>query len=70
MTAAGGGKVQVSYIIDTTGSVRVPFILNSPGPEFGVATLAAVKQWQFSPPMQNGQPVLVEDTRSFTFGKN
>jgi outer membrane biosynthesis protein TonB len=68
--ANGGGKVQVSYIIDTDGRVRVPFITNATRPELGVATLAAVKQWQFSSPMQDGLPVLVEDTRSFTFGKN
>jgi TonB family protein len=66
---ASGGKVAVSFIIDTSGRVRVPFIVNATRPELGLATLMAVKQWQFSPPMYDGAPVLVEDTRSFTFGK-
>jgi TonB family protein len=63
------GKVAVSYIIDTTGKVRVPAVVNATQPELGLAALAAVKQWQFAPPMHDGMPVLVEDTRSFTFGK-
>jgi TonB family protein len=63
------GKVSISYIIDTTGKVRVPAVVNATDPDLGVAALAAVKQWQFAPPMHDGMPVLVEDVRSFTFGK-
>jgi len=67
--ATGTGNVAVSYIIDTQGKVRVPAVVNATRPDLGMAALAAVKQWQFSPPMHDGLPVLVEDTRSFTFGK-
>ena len=70
MTTGDSGKVQVSYIIDASGRVRVPFIVNATTPELGRVTLDAIKQWQFSPPMQDGVPVLVEDARSFTFGKH
>lgn len=63
------GKVAVSYIIDTAGKVRVPAVLNATQPELGLAALAAIKQWQFTPPMHEGMPVLVEDMRAFTFGK-
>jgi TonB family protein len=63
------GKVAISYVIDTSGKVRVPAVINATQTELGLAALAAVKQWQFAPPVHEGMPVLVEDTRSFTFGK-
>ena len=63
------GKVSISYIIDTVGKVRVPAVVNATDPDLGVAALAAIKQWQFAPPVHDGLPVLVEDVRSFTFGK-
>jgi outer membrane biosynthesis protein TonB len=54
------GKVVVSYIIDTDGKVRVPAVVNATSPDLGMAALAAVNE---------GMPVLVDDVRSFTFGK-
>jgi TonB family protein len=66
----GNGKIEVSYVIDSEGKVRVPVIVNTTQPNWGLATLAAVKQWRFEPPMQDGMPVLVEDARSFSVGSN
>jgi len=69
VATADAGKAAVSYIIDTDGKVRVPTVIEATRLDLGLAALAAVKQWRFAPPLQDGAPVLVEDTRSFTFGK-
>ncbi len=63
------GQVTVNYIIDTEGRVRVPVAVTSADPAFAAAAIAAVQQWKFSPPQQEGRAVLVEDTRTFTFGE-
>lgn len=66
-TATSGGNVAISYVIDTQGRVRVPAVVGESDPGLAAAAVAAVKQWRFTPPLHNGLPVLVEDTRSFTF---
>lgn len=63
------GSATVSFVIDATGTVRVPVVIAADRPEFGDASLEAIRQWRFSPPLQNGAPVNVEAERRFTFGK-
>ena len=61
------GTVIVSYVIDTDGRVRVPVVVRATEPQLGRAALDAVKRWRFAPPKDENGPVLVEDSRSFTF---
>jgi TonB family protein len=67
MSVKNSGKVSVSYVIDTSGKVRVPVVLSSTSPELGLAAITMVKEWRFAPTVKDGVPVLVEDTRALTF---
>ncbi|HKE96243.1 MAG TPA: energy transducer TonB [Povalibacter sp.] len=62
------GYATVDFVIDSTGNVRVATVTGSTAPEFADAALAAVKQWRFEPPRQDGNSVNVRSVRSFTFG--
>jgi TonB family protein len=63
------GTATVSFIIDSTGAVRVPVVIAADHPEFAAASLDAVKQWKFAQPTLNGDPVNVQAERRFFFGK-
>jgi len=62
------GQTTVNYIIDTDGRVRVAVAVAAANPEFSAAAIAAVERWRFAPARHEGRVVLVEDTRTFTFG--
>jgi TonB family protein len=62
------GTAVVSFIIDTSGAVRVPAVIAADRAEFGAAALEAVKQWRFESPQLEGTPVNVEVERRFFFG--
>jgi len=62
------GFAVVNYIIDSTGAVRVPAVIEASDARFGEEVLKAVRQWRFAAPMHEGQPVNVRMTRSFNFG--
>jgi TonB family protein len=62
------GYATIDFVIDVAGAVRVPTVLNASSPEFGDATLTAVRQWRFDPPRQDGTAVNAHVMRSFTFG--
>lgn len=52
------GWVRISFVIDEQGKVVDPIIHDSSGSKsFEKATIAAVKQWQYSPATVNGKPV-------------
>ncbi|WP_185969263.1 energy transducer TonB [Aliiglaciecola sp. M165] len=52
------GWVQVSYVIDNNGQVIDPVIIDSSGvKDFEKATLRAIKKWQYSPAMRDGEPI-------------
>lgn len=52
------GWAKVSFVIDKEGNVLDPIIQDSSGfRDFENATLRAVKQWKYSPAMQNGEPI-------------
>jgi TonB family protein len=65
---ADSGAAEVSFIIDQSGRVRVPAIVNSTEPAFSAEVLKAVRQWRFEVPTLQGETVNVRATRSFRFG--
>jgi TonB family protein len=61
------GSVRVSFLIDETGRVRVPFVETADAPELADAALALVVQWTYQPPLYDGRPALVEVRNTLTF---
>lgn len=61
------GSVRVSFLIDETGRVRVPFVETADPPELADAALAMVGSWVYDPPLHEGRPVLVEQLSTLTF---
>lgn len=66
-SANGHGSVKVQFFIDTSGSVRLPAVIESTDPILGRAVLDAVTQWQFTAPRRGGQPVLAIARQEFRF---
>jgi TonB family protein len=62
------GYASVSFVIDATGSVRVPAVTGESDREFGLSALDAVRQWRFAPPAHASSTVHVLVERSFSFG--
>lgn len=54
------GTAEISFIIDETGRVRVPAIVEASDWDAALAALDDVADWRFAPPKHGGQPVLVE----------
>jgi outer membrane biosynthesis protein TonB len=54
------GTAEVNFIVDQTGRVRVPAIVETSDWDAALIALDAVADWHFTPPEENGQPVLVE----------
>jgi TonB family protein len=53
----GEGWVKISYVVDVDGNVQDPIVNDFGGHnDFKKAAVKALKKWQFSPAMQNGQP--------------
>ena len=61
--AEEGPIVIIEATIDTNGRVSATRLLRSV-PLLDEAALAAVRQWVFTPPVYQGQPVAAEATRS------
>lgn len=53
------GQVTLHVVVDEQGSVRLPTVDSSPGPEFAKAAIEAAKKWTFEPAKLSGQPVAV-----------
>ncbi len=51
------GDVVLCATIKADGSVAGPIVISSPDPEFDADSIAAVKNWRYSPMKLNGQPV-------------
>jgi len=47
---------------------HLPAVTEASDADFGEAGLAAIRQWRFQPPRQNGEPVQVIVERTFRFG--
>jgi TonB family protein len=69
MRAAGReGQVQLEAVIGTDGSVSAVRVLGGQvHPDFAIAAADAVRQWQFTPTLLNGQPAEVVMTVTVTF---
>lgn len=50
------GDAEVECIVDETGRVSDAKVVSASRPEFGEAAVAAVRQWEFTPPIVEGQP--------------
>jgi protein TonB len=66
LAARKGGLVILQAVIDETGLVREVKVLRS-DPLFDQSALNAVKQWRFTKPTLNGQPIPVVMTVTVTF---
>src|SRR4051812_7471722 len=55
-----GGDLVVQIVIDKNGQPTLPRIVHSlPAPTLSFVALEALKQWQFEPARQNGEPVSI-----------
>jgi TonB family protein len=54
------GLVLIEAVIDKSGAVREPRILESPNPLLSDSALTAVKKWTYSPTMLGGTPVATD----------
>jgi outer membrane biosynthesis protein TonB len=54
------GPAEINFIIDETGRVRVPAIVEASDWDAALVALDDVADWRFAPPKHGGQPVLVE----------
>jgi TonB family protein len=57
----------IDFIIDETGTPRMPMLVSAPAPEFGNQAATALSQWQFSPPTRQGRPTAVRVQQAFIF---
>jgi TonB family protein len=68
---AGGqkltGSVTLDFLIDESGRVRMPVLDRADHRELAEAAVAALMEWQFDPPTQRGQPVIVKAKQQFLF---
>lgn len=61
-------EVTVEFFIDEQGKVRVPTVDRAQADDvYAAATVAAVEQWRFEPPVRHGRPVLVLVQQDFDF---
>lgn len=61
-------SVTVEFYIDEQGHVRLPSVAREDAASvYAASALAAVRQWQFDPPLFKGHPVLVLAHQEFKF---
>ena len=61
-------SVTVEFYIDEEGRVRMPAVDREAADDMlAAASVAAVEQWRFEPPLRRGRPVLVYAQQEFTF---
>jgi TonB family protein len=56
------GQVLLHAVIDREGHICLLEVTKSPSPDLAVASIEAVKTWQYKPYTLNGQPVEIETT--------
>lgn len=61
------GTVILDYFIDEDGHTRFPRVVGDADEMLAAATIAAVKTWQFEPPLRQGRRVLAQVTQEFHF---
>jgi TonB family protein len=62
-----GGAARVAFYVDESGHARAPVVTEATSPEFAAAALAAVAQWRYEAPRQNGRPVIAVGNWDFHF---
>lgn len=62
------GSVKVEVVVDATGRVRNPRVVQSSNKLFEAPALEAVKQWRFEPGARDGQKVPFKIRIPFRFG--
>ncbi len=62
-----GGRVEVEFLVDPTGSVRNVKIISSTNPGFDENVLRAVRTWRFEPGKKNGKKVTVRVRQPIPF---
>lgn len=63
------GDVTVSFYIDQTGAVRLPFVDPKDDQQLAALAVGVIGKWKFEPPTCGGVPVLVRATQVFRFLK-
>ena len=61
------GSARVAFYVDETGHARAPVVTEASSPEFAEAALAAVGQWRYESPKQNGRAVIAVGDWNFRF---
>jgi TonB family protein len=62
-----GGSATVTFYVDATGHARAAAVTDASSPEFAEAARAAVEQWRYEAPKQNGRPVIAVENWNFRF---
>ncbi len=61
------GSAIVEFVVASDGAIRNVKVVDATHPAFGVAAIAAVKQWQFKPAMVENRPVACRVQQAFPF---
>ena len=61
------GKALIEIVVDETGKVHLPRIVEATDPAFGYAAIQAVMDWRFELPKAGGNPVVVRARVPFEF---
>lgn len=62
--------INVNFMIDKEGNVRIPHVDTQDNQQFVWASLTAIKRWRYRPPMHHGEPVNVSAQIPFKFKTN
>jgi len=61
------GDVLIVFTVTAEGTVANPQVVSSSNWVFRDLTLAAIKQWKYTPALKDGRPVSVKVRQPFTF---
>lgn len=64
------GRVQIEFVVDTTGKPQNPVISESSNPAFDEPALAALREWTFQPATVDGRPVKARLRQEIRFHMN
>ena len=62
-----GGSATVTFYVDEAGHARAAAVTEASSPEFAEAARAAVEQWRYEAPKQNGRSVIAVENWNFRF---
>ena len=62
------GMATVMFYVDESGHARAAVVTEASDPAFAEAARAAVDQWRYEAPLQNGRPVVAMGNWTFRFG--